>query len=309
MQEVGYNQPLYILPFDHRATFAVSFGYSSTQYLSLQQRQMIRDFKILVYRHFKEIAQRKVPLGYAGILCDEEFGSEVLQEAKRDGFLTILTTEKSGQNIVEFEYGQNFNQHINKFMPNFAKSLTKFNPDDQPDTKEKQKRHLKILSDFCRGNNYKFMLEVLVLPTERQLSAAGGSSEVYDKDQRADLTVRLIHEMQDYGIEADVWKLEGFAEKENYLKLIPAIQRDGRKNVGLVVLGRGSDELHVETWLNAGAGIPGVIGFAVGRTVFWNAWEKFYRQESDRESALNSIPDNFMKFYNVFTSKLITNSA
>ena len=54
MQEIGYNKPLYILPFDHRATFAVSFGYSSTQYLSLQQRDLIRDFKMLVYNHFKE---------------------------------------------------------------------------------------------------------------------------------------------------------------------------------------------------------------------------------------------------------------
>ncbi|OGH11329.1 MAG: hypothetical protein A3B38_00690 [Candidatus Levybacteria bacterium RIFCSPLOWO2_01_FULL_36_13] len=309
MQEIGYNKPLYILPFDHRATFAVSFGYSSTQYLSLQQRDLIRDFKMLVYNHFKEIVHRKIPLGYAGILCDEEFGSEVLREAKGDGFVTILTTEKSGQNIVEFEYGQDFERHIEKFKPEFTKTLIKFNPEDLPDSREKQKRHIKILNDFSHTNNYKFLLEVLVLPTEKQLAEVGGSNVDYDKVLRADLTVNIISELQDYGIEPDVWKLEGFSEKENYTKIISAIQKEHRQNVGLVILGRGADEQHVEEWLKAGSGIKGIIGFAVGRTVFWNAWEKFYKKEADSEEALNSIPDNFIKFYNVFTEESSTNSA
>src|SRR3990167_2167476 len=253
MQEIGYNKPLYILPFDHRATFAGSFGYSFSQYLSLQQRDLIRDFKMLVYNHFKEIVHRKIPLGYAGILCDEEFGSEVLRE--------------------------------------------------------KQKRHIKILNDFSHTNNYKFLLEVLVLPTEKQLAEVGGSNVDYDKVLRADLTVNIISELQDYGIEPDVWKLEGFSEKENYTKIISAIQKEHRQNVGLVILGRGADEQHVEEWLKAGSGIKGIIGFAVGRTVFWNAWEKFYKKEADSEEALNSIPDNFIKFYNVFTEESSTNSA
>ncbi|OGH02628.1 MAG: hypothetical protein A2798_03245 [Candidatus Levybacteria bacterium RIFCSPHIGHO2_01_FULL_37_17] len=303
MQEIGYNKPLYILPFDHRATFAVSFGYSSTQYLSLEQRDLIRDFKMLVYNHFKEIVHRKIPLGFAGILCDEEFGSDVLREAKGDGFITILTTEKSGQNIVEFEYGQEFGRHIEKYKPDFTKTLIKFNPEDPPDSREKQKRHIKILNDFSHENNYKFLLEVLVLPTEQQLAMVGGSNESYDKVLRADLTVRVISELQDYGIEADVWKLEGFSEKENYNKVVSAIQKDHRQNVSLIILGRGADEQHVEEWLKAGAGIPGIIGFAVGRTVFWDAWEKYYRKESYSEEALNNIPDNFIKFYNVFTEK------
>lgn len=264
---------------------------------------------MLVYRHFKEIVHRKIPLGYAGILCDEEFGTDVLREAKNDGFITILTTEKSGQNIVEFEYGQDFGRHIEKFDPEFTKTLIKFNPEDSVDSKEKQKRHIKVLNDYCHENNYKFLLEALVLPTEEQLAKVDGINEEYDRVLRADLTVQVILELQDYGIEPDIWKLEGFSEKENYNKVISAIQKDHRQNVGLVILGRGADEQQVEEWLKAGSGIPGIIGFAVGRTVFWDAWEKFYKKEANSEEALNNIPDNFIKFYNVFTKESATNSV
>lgn len=264
---------------------------------------------MLVYRHFKEIVHRKIPLGYAGILCDEEFGSDVLREAKKDGFITILTTEKSGQNIVEFEYGEEFGRHIEKFKPEFTKTLIKFNAEDPPDAREKQKRHIKILNDFSHENNYKFLLEALVLPTEEQLAKVGGSSQDYDKVLRADLTVRVISELQDYGIEPDVWKLEGFSEKENYNKVIVAIQKEHRENVGLIILGRGADEQHVEQWLKAGSKVPGIIGFAVGRTVFWDAWEKFYKGKTANVEALNNIPDNFIKFYNVFIQESFTNSA
>ncbi len=300
--QVGYDRPLYILPFDHRSVLARTFGYESTSLLSVKEKELIKEFKMFAYQGFKEVAHQKIPLKNASILCDEEFGSEVLREAKKDGFVTILTIEKSGTKSFEFEYGENFAFHIEKFSPDFTKVLIKYNPQDPSELKQKQKEQMKIISDYSHDHGYKFLLEVLVPATPEQLTKVEESQDEYDRKLRADLTSEVIKDIQDFGIEADVWKLEGFSEKENYEKVVSAIHAGGRNQVGLVVLGRGATEQVVDQWLEVGSQVPGVIGFAVGRTVFWDAWEKLHRGEIKKEDVVKEVADNFIKFYRAFTN-------
>lgn len=306
MASLGYDKPLYILPFDHRGIMAKTFGLKSTELLSIEQKNYIKEFKMFVYQGFKNVSMAKIPIKYAAVLCDEEFGSDVLREAKKDGFVTILTTEKSGVESFTLEYGENFAAHIEKFKPDFTKVLIRYNPKDSEELRQIQKEKLKMINDYSHNNNYKFLLEVLVPPTREQLAEAEDSEEEYDKKLRANLTADVIHEMHDFGIEPDVWKLEGFSEKENYQKVILAIQSGERKKVGLVVLGRGAGEHKVEEWLHVGSQVPGIIGFAVGRTVFWNAWEKFYRKEIAKEEVVRIVSDNFIRFYKIFTEASIS---
>jgi 5-dehydro-2-deoxygluconokinase len=117
--------------------------------------------------------------------------------------------------------------------------------------------------------------------------------------------------LQAFGIEPDVWKLEGFEEAKDYEKVLKAIKTDGRENVNLVVLGRGANEEKVEEWLKTGAKeewfevgskVEGVIGFAVGRTVFWQALEKFHNGEIGKTEVIQTVSENFQKFYRAFAS-------
>lgn len=304
MQDLGYKQNLYILPFDHRASLAQTFGYKNTEVLSVEQKNFIKDFKMYVYQGFKDVAQKQIPLENAAILCDEEFGSQVLRRAKQDGFKTILTIEKSGTEYFEFDYGNNYAMHIEKFEPDFTKVLIKYNPSDSLGLKEKQKTNLKIINDYSHKNNYKFMLEALVPATREQLVKVEDSQEEYDKKLRSGLTAQVITELQNSGIEPDVWKLEGFSEKENYDTVVSAIRQGGRKDVAMVILGRGGTEARVDEWLETGAKVSGVVGFAIGRTVFWDAWEKLYRKEMSKEDVVRAVADNFIKFYKIFTNSL-----
>ena len=40
--------------------------------------------------------------------------------------------------------------------------------------------------------------------------------------------------------------------------------------MGCIILGRGEDDAKVREWLSIAAAVPGFIGFAVGRTSFWD---------------------------------------
>ena len=300
--KIGYNKPLYILAFDHRATFAKSmFNLESADKLSPEQRHLIKEFKMLIYKGFKDAIDKQIPKGKAAILCDEEFGSEVLIDAKENQFVTILTIEKSGQDEFDFMY-ENFAQHIENYKPTFAKVLIKYNPKDEEDLKKRQQDKLKTLSDFCHNNGYKFLLEVLVIPTKEQLESVNNSREEYDLKLRPELTAEVINVLQSKGVEPDIWKLEGMETETDYSGVIAEAKSDGRDNVGVVILGRGANEEKVEQWLEVGSKVKGVVGFAVGRTIFWDCLEKFYKKEIGKAEVIETISNNFQNFYSIFTS-------
>ena len=145
MDNLGYDKPLYILPFDHRATFATNmFGLNVVEDLNQEQINLIKEFKLLIYLGFKDAINKGVPKESAAILCEEQFASEILEDAMRSGYITILTTEKSGSSEFKFQYDKDFRWHIDKFKPTFTKVLLRYNPSDNADLKQRQKTNLKL---------------------------------------------------------------------------------------------------------------------------------------------------------------------
>lgn len=61
----------------------------------------------------------------------------------------------------------------------------------------------------------------------------------YDAELRPDLMVRAIRELQDAGIEADVWKIEGVDERADAERIAAQCREGGRDGVACVVLARG----------------------------------------------------------------------
>ena len=112
--------------------------------------------------------------------------------------------------------------------------------------------------------------------------------------------VRAIEELQDAQVEADVWKIEGLDRREDCEKIVSAARRDGRDKVGCIVLGRGEDEKKVHEWLATAAGVPGFIGFAVGRTTFWDSLVNWREKKLTREGAVAEIARRFEQFVGIF---------
>ena len=303
MDSLGYNKLLFILPFDHRSTFAKGMFGVSEENLTEEIVQQIKREKQIIYKAFKKALENDIPLEDAAILVDEQFGDGILKDAKKNGYVTILTTEKSGQYEFEFEYGEKFAEHIEKYNPVFVKALVRYNPDDSLEIKNSQREKLKKLSDYCHAKGYKFLAEILIVATENQLARFGGDKNRFDKEERPKLAVRMIEEFQDFGIEPDVWKMEGVEAQEDYGLMTEAARKSRRDNVGIVILGRGAGKDVVDKWIKEGARSQGVIGFAVGRTVFWDPLVEEKEGKISEDEAIEKICDNFVYYYNLFMNE------
>ena len=296
---LGYNQPLHILPFDHRGSFQTGmFGWKGA--LSPEQTAQIAAAKQVIYDGFKAAIAAGVAKGHAGILVDEQFGAAILRDAARSGYITCAPAEKSGQEEFDFEYGEDFAKHIEAFNPTFCKVLVRYNPEGDKDMNARQSGRLRRLSEYLHGTNRKYMFELLVPAAPGQLQQLGGDRKRYDLERRPALMVNAIRELQEAGVEPDVWKIEGLDRREDCAAVVETARRDGRGDVGCIVLGRGEGDAHVHTWLTTAAGVPGFIGFAVGRTTFWDPLVAWKDQHMSREAAVTEIARRYRQWIEVF---------
>ena len=52
-----------------------------------------------------------------------------------------------------------------------------------------------------------------------------------------------------------------------------------------MVLGRGASTEKVDQWLEAAAGVDGFVGFAIGRSIWWDALKGWLNEELERDGA------------------------
>jgi len=300
MTSIGFNEPLYIQPFDHRGSFETGmFGWTGA--LNPDQTAAIAATKHVIYDGFKAALRVGVPRQKAGILVDEQFGSAILSDAKDSGYTTACPAEKSGQEEFDFEYGEDFPKHIEAIRPSFCKVLVRYNPEGDGALNERQATRLKRLSDYLRGEDQsKFMFELLVPAEESQLTQVNGNKQRYDMEIRPRLTVQAIQQLQDAQVEPDVWKIEGLDRQQDCKNIVAAARRGGRDNVGCIILGRGENDDKVHEWLRTAAGVAGFIGFAVGRTSFWNPLIDLRAKKITRDAAVAEIARRFCEDVDIF---------
>ncbi|WP_425144914.1 2-deoxy-5-keto-D-gluconate 6-phosphate aldolase domain-containing protein [Deinococcus sp.] len=300
----GYNEPLYILPFDHRGSFEKGlFGWHEP--LTPDQTARIADAKRVVYQGLlAALASPErpdgVPAARAGLLVDEQFGAELLKDARARQLVTACPAEKSGQDEFDFEYGEAFAAHIEAMNPTFCKVLVRYNPDGEAALNARQREKLARLSAYLHRSGRLFMFELLVPAEAAQLERAGGDKGRYDAEQRPELMVRAIEGLQAAGVEPDVWKVEGLDQASDAARIVEAARRGGRAGVGVIILGRGEDEAHVQQWLKTAARVTGFIGFAVGRTTFWEALKGWLAGSLSREEAVQSIAGRYREWVQDF---------
>jgi glucose-6-phosphate isomerase len=297
---LGYDRPLYLMPFDHRGSFELKmFGWHEP--LTAAQTKEIAAAKQVIYDGFKAAIDAGVPKEKAGILVDEQFGAAILRDAAANGFTTACPAEQSGQEEFEFQYGGDFATHIEAFNPTFCKVLVRYNPEGDQALNQRQAARLRGLSDYLkRKGRSRFLFELLVPPEKAQLERLKGDKNAYDVELRPRLMVGAIEQLQSAGVEPDIWKIEGLDSREHCEKIVAAARRGGRNKVSCIILGRGADDKRVDEWLEIAAAVPGFIGFAVGRTTFWEPVVDWRAGKITRESAVAEIAQRYKEFVGIF---------
>jgi myo-inositol catabolism protein IolC len=296
------QKDLLILAFDHRASFIEKLFGIKGRAPTADEKKKIEEAKQIIFEGFKTATKKKVPKDIAGLLVDEEFGAAILCEAKKEGFNFAMPAEKSGQDEFDFEYGDQYAKHIEEFNPTFLKVLVRFNPESDAVANNRQLQRLKVLSDYLAKTKRPFLFELIVAATPAQLSKLGNSKEKYDLELRPKLMCEAIKQIQDGGVEPAIWKLEGVEDPKNAKAIVKQAQAGGRK-VGVITLGRGESKDKVKEWLAVGAKIPGIIGFAVGRTIFWDPLVEYKAGKADKKASVEKIAQNYIEFVELWQNE------
>src|SRR4051812_31163769 len=299
---LGYDGKLFILAFDHRGSFQKKwFGLEGAP--TPEDVERISDGKHLIFEGLLHALEQGSEAGVTGALVDEQFGTPtaIPSQAKERGLKLAMPVEKSGQNEFDFEYGDQFGDHIEQQDPDFSKVLVRYNSDD-PDTEMNQRQlgRLKTLADWLHEHDRKFLFELLVPATDEQLSSVGGDDDRYDAELRPELMRRAIEDIQNYGIEVDIWKIEGVDERSDAEMLAQQTRVGGRDGVVCVLLGRGASNEKVDHWLAQAAPVDGFIGFAIGRSIWGGPLKAFLDGSVERDVAALEIGNNYLRFLNVY---------
>jgi myo-inositol catabolism protein IolC len=299
MTHIGYDKKLYILAFDHRGSFQKKF-FGIEGEPDPEQTAMIADAKHLVFEGLQQAVAAGADPSVTGVLVDEQFGSTVPEETHAQGLCLAMPAERSGQELFDFQYGEDFGAHIERFDPDFTKVLVRYNPDGDAAANSEQRAKLKELSDWLHERERRFLFELLVPATPAQLESVGGESDRYDAELRPELMRRTIAECQDAGIEVDVWKIEGVERRSDCEMLVEQARSGGREGVVCVVLGRGADDAKVDHWLAQAAPVEGFVGFAIGRSIWWEPLKAYVDGKLERNVAARKIAENYLRFVKVY---------
>jgi myo-inositol catabolism protein IolC len=302
---LGTDGKLYILAFDHRGSFQEKmFGIEGAP--SPEQTETIADAKRLIFEGMLQAVDHGAQAQANGVLVDVQFGSDIPSRAREHGLKLAMPVEKSGQEEFDFEYGEDFAAHIERLHPDFTKVLVRYNPSGDADMNQRQLDRLRRLSGWLHERERKFLFELLVPATEEQLASVGGDSARYDSELRPELMRLAIQEIQGAGIEVDVWKLEGVDDREDATTLAEQTRSgEGRGGVVCVLLGRGASTEQVEQWLRVAAPVAGFIGFAIGRSIWWDPLKAYLSGDLERSDASAQIAESYCHFVRIYEQEAV----
>lgn len=270
---------MFILPFDHRASFVHELLGRSYPLKDRQTRKQVERLKRIIYRGFllaraQALHEHLAAADELAVLVDEEFGASVLADAKRHGIPFLVNVEASGTGDFSFTHGTRFADHLDRLKPTYAKALFHFDPREDHTSLF---RLLRQLTRQCRKLRIPLLLEVLLSPAP---TASG--------------MFRALKELQRRGITPDLWKLEGLPTAAAWKRIRAVTQAD------LVVLGRNASDKQVRAWLKTAAASKTVRGFAVGRTVFYAPLKRHLAGNITATQAAEQIANRFLSYLHLW---------
>src|SRR5256714_11213280 len=298
---MGADGRLFILAFDHRGSFQKQwFGIEGEP--TDEETLRIADGKELVFEGLERALSKGAQAATAGGLVDEQFGApkRIPERIRAAGMKLAMPVEKSGQPEFDFEYGDEFGDHIKRFDPDFVKVLVRYNPGSDQELNSREAARLARLSDWLAEHGRSFLFELLVPAEEDQLASVDGDKERCESELRPGLMVGAIAELQQSGVEPAVWKIEGLDRSEDCERVVAQCRAGGRDQVVCVVLGRGASRAKVEHWLTSGAGVDGYVGFAIGRSIWGDPLAGFLAGDLGRGQAAEQIADNYVHFVDTY---------
>jgi myo-inositol catabolism protein IolC len=282
--------PIFALAFDHRNSLRREFLHLAGD-PTAEQRAWLVAAKGVVADALLAAAPQVSP-GRAVLLIDHEYGGGLVARAQAGGIRVAMPVEVSGQRELRYLCGGHPDRVVETYSPDYVKVLIRYNPGGDTAMNARQRARLREFAGWLRGRTQQLMLELLVPPEDAQLAVVAGDRDRFDRETRAQLTAAAIREIAGDGVAPRLWKIEG-PESADDAALIAEAVRSADQDAGCLVLGRGADHAAVRRWLAIAAATDGFTGFAVGRTIWWDAL-RGYIEGGDRDAAVAAVAARYL---------------
>jgi myo-inositol catabolism protein IolC len=294
------RRALLILADDHRDSLEKQL-YKLTAAPTQAEAARIRADKMLVYEALVSATDRLPDTAQAGILVDEEYGADVAELAQKSNGLINLSMpiEASGKDWLDFAYGDDWRRHAGLFETDHSKILVRDNPALSVPDRLQQAERVKVISAWAAETDHHLIIELLVPATDDDLASVGGDHKRYDDELRPKLTLDVIEYLQDHGADPALWKIEGMDRTEDATAVADLARRGGRK-ADCIVLGRHAPKEDLDRWLDVAAPLPGFVGFAIGRSIWWDPLADHFAGTISSDVAKERIAANYLDYANAY---------
>jgi len=290
---------LLILAMDHRDSLEREL-YKLTAPPTPAEAARIAADKLLIYRALLDAAAQLPAGARAGVLVDEQYGASVAELAQHVPTLDLaMPIEASGHPWFQFAFGDDWRRHAEFFAIGNSKVLIRDNPGFDESDRRGQAETLSKVSDWAREAGHPLIVELLVPATDADLASVAGDATRYDAELRPRLTVQVIHELQDAGVEPALWKVEGLEATADAREVARAARRGGR-DARCIVLGRHAPTERLEHWLTQAAPVADFVGFAIGRSIWWDPLGDLLAGTIDEAEAQRRITTAYLVYANDF---------
>ena len=263
---------IFALAFDHRNSLRRDFMHLTGQPAPEQHATMVAAKGIVTDALIAAAPQ--VSPDTPVLLIDHEYGGQFVPRAQAAGVKVAMPVEESGQAELRYLCDGHPERVVDAHHPDYVKVLIRYNPGGDTAMNARQRGRLRQLSDWLDGRPERLMLELLVPPEPAQLAAVADDQSRFDRETRAALTAAAIDQIAGDGLRPALWKIEGPESLQDAARIAEAV-RSANPDAGCLVLGRGADDAAVRRWLAIAAATDGFTGFAVGRTIWWDALKGF----------------------------------
>jgi len=251
-----------------------------------------------------------VPKSEAAVWTDSDLGESILLRARGMNLNTMMSVERARVAEFRFEDALGFSERMSNLDVTYAAARVPYNPGEESMVNEAQQRKLRRLSEIARSSSPGLTLELIMRPTQAQLDQSG-SVEAWDTDVRPSLIVQAIHELQDAGVEPDLWALRGINNTAAMATATAQAQVDDRKVGVLFTLGEGSPgEMELDQDLiNLAARTPGCRGIVFGPAIYADHLRAYNDEEIDRDEASVRIAERYNAAYTSYAAALSTSDV
>jgi 5-dehydro-2-deoxygluconokinase len=263
---------VFVFAFDHRTQF----------------EQMVRDIGVSEARLpalkrllVEAVRQTEAELGLngrVGILADDRYGQDALNEATGRGWWIGRPVELPGSNPLEFDQGLSIASYLASWpQEQIVKCLVQLHPDDAVDNRLQQENQIQLLYQAVQSSGHELLLEII--PPKHL-------------PQAADTVYRALKRLYNLGIYPEWWKLESM-EKPQWQAIDALIKERDPYCRGVVVLGLDASIAALSESFAQARSSSSCRGFAVGRTIFSEPARQWLAGNSDDATLIKGVRANF----------------